>query len=348
MSQSQPAAQFNVVWIHARGDSLQSIVVTNSDDYTLLPGQPKPPRVFTEKPATQASVIAHILANKMLRAKANISYWVNSGVDVFYSPLALDSKGEPMKQNIAADALMLQLSPSMALLPSDIQPHGLCLCVAAGVIPEDLSAPVPESCVPAPVTKQTILKILAFTGQLGTVQGDAKKMNLVKHHWKWYDPSKGDKIDAAKGKMERNGKDISTMVSTGGGADDVAKPGVTYPEDMITTTPSGLKYVTVREGLGARKPTEGTVVKAHYCGWLGGFEMPTKFDSSRDKGKEFSFQVGVGDVIKGWDEAIGDMKKRERRMIIVPPELGYGQEGAGGGIIPPMATLYFDVELISF
>ena len=289
-----PAAQFNVVWVHPRGASLQSIVVTNSDDYVLLPGQEKPARVFTQKPATQASVIDHVLRHKMLRAKANISYWVNSGVDVFYFPSKLDSKGVPLVQNIAVDALMLSLSPSMEILPSDIQPHGLCLCVASGVIPEDLSSsPINyENCIPKSIEKKTILKILAFTGQLGPVQGDAKKMNLVKHHWKWYDPTKGDKIDAAGGNLKRNGKDISTMVSKDEDAAETCA-GVTYPDDMITTTLSGLKYVTVREGLGVRKPSEGTVVKAHYCGWLGGFEMPTKFDSSRDKGKEFSFQVGV-------------------------------------------------------
>jgi peptidylprolyl isomerase len=122
---------------------------------------------------------------------------------------------------------------------------------------------------------------------------------------------------------------------------------VTYPDDMITTTPSGLKYVVVREGIGARKPASGSVVRTHYCGWLGGFENKNKFDSSRDKGKEFTFQLGVGDVIGGWDEAVKDMKKKERRMIIVPPELGYGAEGISGAI-PSKATLYFDIELLGF
>jgi len=132
------------------------------------------------------------------------------------------------------------------------------------------------------------------------------------------------------------------------GADTATtKKGITYPADMIATTPSGLQYVVVKEGVGARKPSEGTVVTAHYCGWLDAFESDFKFDSSRDRRKEFQFQVGVGEVIKGWDEAVLDMKKKEQRMIIVPSELGYGDAGANN-VIPPKATLYFHIELIKF
>jgi peptidylprolyl isomerase len=117
---------------------------------------------------------------------------------------------------------------------------------------------------------------------------------------------------------------------------------------MITTTPSGLQYVVVKEGMGARKPLEGQVVTCHYCGWLGAFEAGDKFDSSRDRGKEFQTQVGVGAVIQGWDECLLDMKRKEQRMVIIPPELGYGERGAGNGAIPPGATLYFHIELLKW
>ncbi|GAB5370721.1 hypothetical protein AAMO2058_001517400 [Amorphochlora amoebiformis] len=114
---------------------------------------------------------------------------------------------------------------------------------------------------------------------------------------------------------------------------------------QIITTPSGLQYYDVVEGTGAA-PKPGQLVKVHYTGWLQGFDQPAnKFDSSRDRGRPFSFNVGTGMVIKGWDEGVLGMRVGSRRRLIIPADLGYGQRGAGR-IIPPGATLYFDVELL--
>jgi peptidylprolyl isomerase len=113
------------------------------------------------------------------------------------------------------------------------------------------------------------------------------------------------------------------------------------PAGDVVTTPSGLKYIEITEGDGAT-PQKGQTVTVHYTGTL---ENGTKFDSSRDRNRPFSFKLGVGQVIKGWDEGLSTMKVGGRRQLIIPAELGYGSRGAGG-VIPPNATLIFDVELL--
>jgi peptidylprolyl isomerase len=109
----------------------------------------------------------------------------------------------------------------------------------------------------------------------------------------------------------------------------------------VVTSKSGLKYIVLEKGTG-KKPQKGATVVAEYTGWLPSGE---KFDSSKDHPGDFSFPVGTGQVIPGWDEALSDMQVGERRKLIVPPDLGYGAQGAGG-VIPPNATLIFEVKLV--
>jgi FKBP-type peptidyl-prolyl cis-trans isomerase len=109
-----------------------------------------------------------------------------------------------------------------------------------------------------------------------------------------------------------------------------------------TTTTSGLCYEELTVGDGTEATGQGQTVEVHYTGWL---EDGTKFDSSVDRGEPFGFPLGAGYVIKGWDEGVVGMRVGGKRKLTIPSELGYGARGAGG-VIPPHATLIFEVELL--
>ena len=113
----------------------------------------------------------------------------------------------------------------------------------------------------------------------------------------------------------------------------------------MSKTPSGLQFEDTQAGTGA-SPQKGQTCVMHYTGWLWeGGAKGAKFDSSVDRGKPFEFPIGQGRVIKGWDEGVATMKIGGKRTLLIPPELGYGARGAGG-VIPPNATLLFEVELL--
>lgn len=117
----------------------------------------------------------------------------------------------------------------------------------------------------------------------------------------------------------------------------MAFPGI--PTDVITTT-TGLKYKDLVVGTGAEAKS-GSQVTVNYTGWL---TDGTKFDSSLDSGKPFNFQLGAGNVIKGWDEGVASMKVGGKRILVIPPDLGYGSSGQGS--IPANSTLIFEVDLL--
>jgi FKBP-type peptidyl-prolyl cis-trans isomerase len=121
--------------------------------------------------------------------------------------------------------------------------------------------------------------------------------------------------------------------------------GTAFIQQDVKTTKSGLKYVDIKVGTGD-EAIKGMNVTVHYTGWLYvNGKRGAKFDSSVDRGQPFNFPLGGGQVIKGWDEGVAGMKVGGKRELFIPPDLGYGARGAGG-VIPPNATLDFEVELL--
>ena len=128
-------------------------------------------------------------------------------------------------------------------------------------------------------------------------------------------------------------------------ADVLLQGQVDAATNQVIEMPNGLKYTDTTTGNGATA-TPGNKVSVHYTGWLyNNGAKGAKFDSSVDRGQPFQFTLGAHQVIAGWDEGVAGMKVGGKRTLIIPPELGYGARGAGG-VIPPNATLMFDVELL--
>jgi len=132
-----------------------------------------------------------------------------------------------------------------------------------------------------------------------------------------------------------------TTEATMAAPNSAKKENIKMAQAQEVTTPSGLKYTDEVIGNGP-SPRNGQTVSVHYTGWL---TNGTKFDSSLDRGSPFSFTLGQGQVIKGWDEGVASMKIGGKRKLTIPPDLGYGSRGAGG-VIPPNATLVFEVQLL--
>ncbi len=144
--------------------------------------------------------------------------------------------------------------------------------------------------------------------------------------------------------MRSSRRTILTTMLAGGLAAIATR--ATAQQGKAMTTASGLQIIDIKEGAGA-SPKPGQTCVMHYTGWLyENGKKGSKFDSSVDRKEPFEFPIGQGRVIKGWDEGVASMKVGGKRTLIIPPALGYGSRGAGG-VIPPNATLMFDVELLA-
>ena len=141
-------------------------------------------------------------------------------------------------------------------------------------------------------------------------------------------------------------EDSGSCSGAAAGDDAGAGCATRFPGDPVegawTETPSGLRYYDLKVGTGDAPPADTTIVKVHYTGTL---TDGSKFDSSRDRGQPFSFKLGAGQVIKGWDHGVAGMKIGGVRKLTIPHELAYGARGAGG-VIAPYSTLIFEVDLL--
>jgi FKBP-type peptidyl-prolyl cis-trans isomerase FkpA len=136
---------------------------------------------------------------------------------------------------------------------------------------------------------------------------------------------------------------LAALAACGGGGTDEGQPAA-----MADSGITSLQKQDVTPGTGA-EATKAQMVRVHYTGWLydaaAADKRGTKFDSSKDRGEPFEFRLGGGEVIQGWDEGVAGMKVGGTRVLTIPPAMGYGARGAGG-IIPPNATLLFEIELL--
>ena len=173
-----------------------------------------------------------------------------------------------------------------------------------------------------------------------TLQGDQiKKVTIIRN---------GQKAGAFNADQQNFNRLLSEMTS---GAEkkmqeqlkaDLEKVNAEYSNAKQTT--SGIRYIIEKQGSG-RKPPSGSAVKVHYTGKL---LNGTVFDSSYSRGEPLNFPAGAGRVIKGWDETVLDMQVGEKRLVVIPPELAYGNREVGGGAIPANSFLVFEMELVSF
>jgi peptidylprolyl isomerase len=150
---------------------------------------------------------------------------------------------------------------------------------------------------------------------------------------------------AALAQQKSPGKDQASKAAVAPAAAKAEAPAEAKKESKMVKTESGLGYEDLVVGTGP-SPVTGQTCVMHYTGWLWVNEAKgTKFDSSVDRGSPFEFPIGRGRVIKGWDEGVSTMKVGGKRTLLIPPQLGYGDRGAGN-VIPPGATLLFEVELL--
>ena len=213
--------------------------------------------------------------------------------------------------------------------------YGPFRLLAVGVKPAAAGQPGPQDAMAR-------IAYMALDPKTQEPQSDKPVEFEIRFH---FEEAKGWGYTGASQVAQADGKETLTEVAYFNPPPPKPKLGVLPGEEgqPVKTTKSGLQYVVLEEGKGD-KPKQGALITAEYTGWLAA--DGTEFDSSKDHPGVFQFPVGEGNVIPGWDEALLDMKIGERRKLIVPPALGYGEQGAGE-VIPPNATLIFEVKLVA-